>query len=332
MMLACKGKKSIIMKNRSLSGMAILCFFLSAFFISCKKEDVQNDSSTESTAYFEDYPNDDPSYSDEQSLLTGESPDSVDDFADTNTVSMSAVTTSAYTRKNLMFNYSTESSDALSKTSCGSSNYWCSISKWASYSAQRTSAYRRSGGYSTRYELRKTDGDVAGSKRTETNRYSQSEPVLKCERWYGVSYYLPSSFVSDKAPELLTQWHTVAGGSPPLVVWTQNGQWSIGYFGDKRKVIGNYVTNKWTDFVFHVKWSPYSDGFIEAWKDGVKVFTYTGANIYKTSYGAYMKTGIYKWPWKSGSYGSTTTNRVVYIDDVRIGNSLATYNDVAPGP
>lgn len=310
----------------------MLCTFLTVFFISCKKEDTQNNPSADNTAYFEDYPYDNPAYTNDQSSSPVDTITSVDDSAGANSVSMSAVTTSAYTRKNLMFNFSTEATNALTATACGSSNYWCSIAKWASYSSQRTSAYSRSGGYSTRYELRKTDGDVAGSKRTETNRASKGESVLRCERWYGVSYYLPSSYVSDKAPEVITQWHTTAAGSPPLVVWTQNGQWSIGYFGDKRKMIGNYVTNKWTDFVFHVKWSPYSDGFIEVWKDGVKVFSYTGANIYNTSYGAYMKTGIYKWPWKSGSYGSTTTNRIVYIDDVRIGNSLATYNDVAPGP
>jgi hypothetical protein len=173
---------------------------------------------------------------------------------------------------------------------------------------------------------------VARSKRCESSRGTKAEPTVRVERWYGASYFLPSAYVSDQAPELLTQWHTVAGGSPPLALWTQNGQWNILIFGKKRKIIGNYEKNKWTDFVFHVKWSPYSDGFIEVWKDGAKVFTYSGANIYKgTSYGAYMKTGIYKWPWKAGSYHSTTTKRVVYIDDVRIGNSAATYKDVVPG-
>ena len=327
-MLVCSGENTNIMKNRRINGTIVLCLFLSATIFSCKKEDSKNDISVaNSSSYFEDYPNDPPATdSNEPADLN---PVSGEELTDTATGKISALAT---TRRNLLYSFSSEATDALSVTHCSSTNYWCNFERWASYSSTRSSAYKRVGGYSTRYELRKTDGDVAGSKRTETNRSSTSESVVKCERWYGVSYYLPSSFVSDVAPEILTQWHTRAGGSPPLVVWTQNGQWSIGYLNDKRKVLGYYAKDKWTDFVFHVKWSPYSDGFIEAWKDGVKVFTYTGANIYTgLTTGAYMKTGIYKWPWKSGSYGSTTSTRVVYIDEVRIGNSLATYADVAPG-
>ncbi len=155
---------------------------------------------------------------------------------------------------------------------------------------------------------------------------------VKVERWYGASYYLPNDYVSDAAPEIITQWHTNVG-SPPLAVWTQNGKWNMTRFGNKITSLGTYTKNKWTDFVYHVKWSKGTDGLIEVWKDGVKVFTYNGANMLSTAtYGAYMRTGLYKWPWNPTSkIVSSTTQRVMYVDDVRIGNQSATYYDVAPG-
>jgi hypothetical protein len=179
--------------------------------------------------------------------------------------------------------------------------------------------------------LRKTDGDVGGSKRSETIRAVKEESVAKVERWYGASYFLPGDYVYDYAPELVTQWHTAVGRYPALGIWTEKGKWRIVVLGTQAAFIGNYETNKWTDFVYHVKWSTGSDGLIEIWKNGVKVFTKAGANLgADVTTGAYMRTGIYKSPWKSGSTSYTTT-RVMYVDDVRIGTASATYADVAPG-
>lgn len=236
------------------------------------------------------------------------------------------------TRKNLMFNFTTEASNALTLFSYTSATNYGSLQKTATYSVQKTSAYARTGSNSTRYELRKTDPLVGSGKRSEALRYSKSEPVLKVERWYAASYYLPNDYVSDAAPEIITQWHTNVG-SPPLAVWTQNGKWNMTRFGNKITSLGAYTKNKWTDFVYHVKWSKGTDGLIEVWKDGVKVFTYNGANMLSTAtYGAYMRTGLYKWPWNPTSkIVSSTTQRVMYVDDVRIGNQSATYYDVAPG-
>ena len=299
------------MKNRSkvLCGMAMLFVFFTTL-TSCKKEELTN----------------------EDNITSADSEASLSDINGATTVGA----LSAYVRKNLLFNISAEPADALTYASCLSSSYWCSIQKYASYSIQRSSTVKRSGSYSSRYELRKTDGDVAGSKRAETNRSTKCEPVVKCERWYGISFYLPSDYATDPAAEILTQWQTISGSHPPLALWTINGQWRIVPFGDlnQGKIIGNYEKSKWTDFVFHVKWSTGTDGLTEVWKDGVKVFSKTGANIYTgLTYGAYMKAGIYKWPWKSTqAAASTTTKRIVYIDDIRVGSALATYSDVAPGP
>jgi Polysaccharide lyase len=294
------------MKNRKLllCGLIMFCSLLSASLTSCKKEDVSLETNTAS----------------------------VDNTTEATQVTMLGKT--GTTRNNLLFDFTSESSNALTPL-CNSANNWCTVQGYASYSIQRSTDHVRSGSYSLRYELRKTDGDVAGSKRSETNRATTCESVVKCERWYGTSYWLPGDYSTDPAAEILTQFHTRSGKGPVLALWTINGQWRIVQFGDYNKstVIGNYEKDKWTDFVFHVKWSTGSDGLVEIWKNDVKVFSKTGANIYTgLTYGAYFKTGIYKWPWKSTAAAtSTTSKRIVYIDEMRVGSSLATYEDVAPG-
>jgi len=311
------------MKNRTRNGIVILCLLISASLWSCQKESASsttNDSNSDTTGIYVNDPSD---------LAM---PDEPLIESSGNEMAATATSITVGTRKNLLFNYTTEPANSLTSFSYTSPVLYGSLQKYASYSAARTTAVARNGAYSIRYELRKTDGLIGYGKRSETCRYSKGEPLGKLERWYAGSYYLPSDYVTDAAPEILTQWHSNIG-SPPLALYTQNGQWRITRFGNLQTAAGTYVKNKWTDFVFHVKWSTGSDGLIEVWKDGVKVYTFTGVTMYAgTEAGAYMRTGIYKWPWNPTSkVVSTTTKRVVYIDEVRIGNQYATYRDVAPG-
>lgn len=230
-------------------------------------------------------------------------------------------------RSNLRFEYTSENTDALTKFAVNLPYNWNSLGKCCGYSITRSADFARSGKFSTRYELNKTDPDIYASKRTEAARASNDEPTL-AERWYGASYY-PKDWVNDPAPELVTQWQSLKGVSPPLALWSNNGNWEVVLFGVSHKVIGALESNKWTDFVFHVKWSTGADGLIEIWKDGIKQPSISGANTYSGYPGNYMKNGIYKWPWAHpDKYTSKTTKRVIYIDDVRIGSS---YKDVAPG-
>jgi hypothetical protein len=239
----------------------------------------------------------------------------------------------AYTRQNLIMDFTVEQPDALTKTGAKLYYYWNGFDKASNalaYAFTRVNNFSRSGYWSMRVELRRTDNDVAGSKRAEARRASNDEPTLK-ERWYGASYYLPTDYIADPAPESLTQWQSLKAISPPLALWTENGRWKVVQNGNISTDIGEYKKEKWTDFVFHVKWSLNNDGLIEVWKDGVKVFTKLGPNSYPDYItGNYMKSGIYKWRWKSAPSTSNTTKRVVYIDDVRIGNEYSTYKDVVP--
>ncbi len=322
------------MKNRTITGIAMLCLAFSTSLISCKKDDVStpvvtdnSGAATQSSDLNEDHGFDDGNLtvvgdvSAAGNLATG----------DNNSDNMLAAT-AAHVRKNLLFDFNSENTNALTSLGNGLTT-WASLHKCCNYSIQRSSTYARVGSYSTRYELNKTDAIVDASKRTESMRYSKAETNPYVERWYAASYFLPSDYVNDAAAECPTQWPTTQTFYPPLALWTQNGQWKLVQFGNAVTVLSNYDKNKWTDFVFHVKWSSGSTGLLEVWKNGTKILTKTGKNIDAgLTYGVYFKTGIYKWPWNSTAGNtSTTSKRVLYIDDVRVGNELANYYDVRPG-
>ena len=322
------------MKNQRINlGGKTICFFLSvALLASCQKDVSENENPTQTTPAVE------------EGLAPDTPTDIVEDnsgtyttFTENRIVDPIANSSEARTRYNLKFEYTTESSSALSQILNSLTN-WNSFAKCCSYSIGRSTSYARTGSYSTRYELRKSDADVAGSKRTEANRSTSDESSVNVERWYGISYFLPSAYVTDPAPEIVTQWQSPKGVQPPLAVWTYNGNWLIARSSGSTSItttttsLGAYTKNAWTDFVFHIIWSTSSSGLIEVWKGGTKVYSKTGANTYSgQSKGNYLKNGIYKWPWKTGSYNSVTTSRVLYIDDVRIGLAGATYTDVSPG-
>jgi len=53
--------------------------------------------------------------------------------------------------------------------------------------------------------------------------------------------------------------------------------------------------NVWYDFVYHVRWSSGSDGFFDAWVDGVKKLSHRGPTLY-AGQGVYLKLANYHAP------------------------------------
>jgi len=83
--------------------------------------------------------------------------------------------------------------------------------------------------------------------------------------------------------------------------------------------------------VFHVKWSHKSDGILQVWKDGQLIVDKKGPNTYNDQVGPYFKIGVYKPDWKENPQASNTDKRVLYFDQVRIGDNNAGYSAVTPG-
>jgi len=84
--------------------------------------------------------------------------------------------------------------------------------------------------------------------------------------------------------------------------------------------IGPVVRNQWYNFVYHVKWTTGSDGYFDAWVNGVRKMAYQGPTLY-AGQGVYLKLGNYHTPF--GQASSVIHARVI--------RSL-TPLDVAAGP
>jgi hypothetical protein len=63
-------------------------------------------------------------------------------------------------------------------------------------------------------------------------------------------------------------------------------------FGTTIYPIGPVLKNVWYNFVYHVKWSTGSDGFFDAWVNGVQKMTYRGPTLYPGQ-GVYFKLANY---------------------------------------
>lgn len=118
-------------------------------------------------------------------------------------------------------------------------------------------------------------------------------------------------------------------------IWAEiNGQVFSGVLGQGSGTIttdlGAVPKDQWVRFVFHYKFSYNTDGKWQIWKNGQQIYNYSGKTIYPpaiTSSLPSFKLGIYKWPW-AGSGSSDVKTRIMYVDDVRIGNEKCTYNDL----
>jgi hypothetical protein len=169
------------------------------------------------------------------------------------------------------------------------------------------------------------------------------------EYWIGFSNKLVD-WQRDNSEELVLQTHTnyynwdcafkTGGdvGRQPISILTGSGNWHV-VTGSGGEWSAPYTTGVWNNWVIHLKVSTGSDGFVEVWKDGVKVISDTGPNYpAKDQCGnsmapPYLKFGIYKWDWdKSGdrSQPSQSTRREIHFDQVRIGHAAAGYAGVAP--
>src|SRR5260221_105720 len=60
-------------------------------------------------------------------------------------------------------------------------------------------------------------------------------------------------------------------------------------------IFATITKNVWYDFVYHVKWSSGSDGYFQAWLNGVQKLNYAGPTIYSGA-GCYLKLADYHSP------------------------------------
>lgn len=225
-----------------------------------------------------------------------------------------------------------------------------------SYSLTNSTNFKRTGRKSLRVELRKSDADVGGNKRTELTDNSYPIPPETNRRWWAFSNYLPSDFGRDSVHEIVAQWHdrpktSTVSLSPPLSLQIYKGNWIIELRYDsidvnsdrganvklKTFVLGPWQKGVWNDWVFNYNYSYNNDGSLKIWKNGTLVLDYKGKNYYNGSYDPFFKIGLYRWVWSSSwptnLEQSVYSTRVYYVDNVKVGNKNAILQDfLIPNP
>jgi hypothetical protein len=204
-----------------------------------------------------------------------------------------------------------------------------SVQTATSYAITTVSNPVYQGSKAARFELRDTDAENHSGTRSEI---SFDDPT-NLNRWYSYAMYAPSAYYkADAEDEIITQWHQGGSLTPALCLRVKSDKLYIRILGTTWVELGNFDKDQWHAYVMHVKHSAGSDGLIEIWKDDVKILNRAGANMYKVEgdlHNPSVKMGIYKSDW-NGS-GTTATNiRVLYLDDIKIGNENATYADMVP--
>jgi len=177
-----------------------------------------------------------------------------------------------------------------------------------------------------RFELRDNDPIASNGKRAEVLFPVQDGR----DRWYSYSVMLPSNgYARDETREIISQWHQSTGGPPTIALKIADDQFFIraGEKADERKdyPMGEVEKDVWHDFVFHIVHSNKSDGLIEVWKNGEKIMSQKGANMYNMALPRW-KVGVYKNTWASRK--TDTNKRVIFFDNVKLGNQNATLEEM----
>ena len=175
---------------------------------------------------------------------------------------------------------------------------------------------------------------------------SQAQNTAQAEGWYGFSQFFPDTYISDSTGESTAQWHDqadegehVARSASNSIITSDNRiKWMLRW--DSRPImpngfseghiyidLGEIPKNRWIDWVVHIKYSHTNTGILEVWMDGVKVIDRQNMpNSYNDKKYPFFKFGVYRWEW-----GTSASQRVIYYDEVRVGNKNSSYDEVKPG-
>ena len=170
---------------------------------------------------------------------------------------------------------------------------------------------------------------VAGGKRSEVVIFMGTSGLITKNTWYSFAAYFPSdAYAYDHTHDVISQWYK--DGSPVRLLTADDKLiLDIGDAkGGKEEIaIGDLTKDSWHEFVFHFIHSHGADGYIEVWYDGQKKINRTGGNMYTDELPKW-KVGIYKAAFEYGK--ADVSKRVIYFDNIRVGDMNSTYNFMRP--
>jgi hypothetical protein len=212
----------------------------------------------------------------------------------------------------------------------------------------------RKGKYALKLTIRAGDSVVQGDETRDKERCEflrlnscrkgpctlGSEGREGSELWYAWSVLIPEDYkyvdTSAQNYQIMGQWHDQpepgrkpTGNSPPISVHYHSSgpsqgfriQYGLRKRGPIQEIEAPIQKGKWVDLMFHIRFSQGSDGFLEAWKDGVSVASASGAtritgpNMFNAQ-PDYLRLGLYR------GRSQTQTN-TFYYDEIRIGTTKA---------
>jgi hypothetical protein len=151
-------------------------------------------------------------------------------------------------------------------------------------------------------------------------------------RWMGMSMKVPVGMPTADSFFIVSQLlFQQSESSPPIHMTVEeiNGQqhYILKNLGPGNVTRGQWTTpaspGQWKDFVFHIKASGGSDGFLKAWVNGVLWADYTGPTIKNATKVSTTRIGLYK--------GPDDSEQNIQFDEVRVHDAAGSYSAVAPG-
>ncbi len=175
-------------------------------------------------------------------------------------------------------------------------------------------------------DFRAEINDILGTNSTQYNT----------DNWYGMSFYLPSSYVSSIGRDINLQFHhrewlespdPGGGTSPCLSIECQYGNWRVlrrpnpgtppssATQIQTSQTLFAHATGVWSRWVLYVKWH-WSSGVTRIWKDGVLVYSADAGNCANLVYAPFLKTGCYDVVYKTDA--TLPSPRISYRGAARI--------------
>lgn len=176
-----------------------------------------------------------------------------------------------------------------------------------------------------RFEIRKDQPLIENGKRSEVTIIKH---LPGREMWYSFSVHFPTDgFETDTERELISQWYQNGSPATSLRVRQDLLYLESGNERDTRKqhTLTQIKKDRWYELVLHFIHAPTTDGLIEVWLDGTKLLEVRGGNMYNDLLPKW-KIGVYKAAFKKDK--SVVDKRVVYFDNIKVGNATATLNDM----
>jgi hypothetical protein len=200
------------------------------------------------------------------------------------------------------------------------------------------------GKYAAKYDLVRDNSK--GNFRAETNiDNGKGALAFNTEYWLSMNY-IYKDWAKDRSAEIgpfqihrvPSQWKAGCGGErpafsvSPFLMYSKDDVERIITLGGVTSWSGPVIKNQWQNIIFHFKITWDNSGYVEAWKNGKKLFRRNGKlhekidDCGKPYQSPAFKMGVYKWDWKLGSKQVSYANRrTLHIDNLRITKGASLY-------